>query len=162
MTIICVRDGIMAADSGTFVGDLRTTQSRKINRAPDGTLGAAAGITADCLRFQAWIAGGFAEGAFNPVEADFAALILTPDGQVFDYQYGTRIPSTFGYAALGGPWPFAQGAMAAGASAERAVELAIEFCNGCAGPVQVERVGSSVDEMIKYARAAGVDVREVG
>lgn len=134
MTTIAVRDGIMAADSGVSQEEYCFGSTQKIQRLSDGSLIAAAGTRPLVQQFHRWMLGAGQKP--EPVESEsFGALWLKSDGI-------WRISHKF--EIYDDPWPFAAeginvsfmlGAMAAGADAKRAVELAIAHGGGI-GPMQ--------------------------
>lgn len=142
MTAIAYRDGIMAADSaersqGTLLG-----YAKKIARLSDGTLVAGAGQASACVKFVAWISGG-EDGKLDIQAEDFAALVVKPDGRVFRYdKEGFALEINGEFHAEGCAYKLLIGAMAAGASAEEAVNIAVQYDGYCGGDVQVERLNA--------------------
>jgi len=138
MTIICVRDGVMAADSGCWSDDLAFGSVTKIVRV-NGDLVAGAGEAEVVEQFYAWIRGGQERPAPLDKETEFGALMLRADGiwRIGRSFVFYRDPSPF--AAEGMHRQFAMGVMATGRSAEEAVRLCIEHGAWARGPVQVER-----------------------
>jgi 20S proteasome alpha/beta subunit len=145
MTAIAYRDGILAADTAAWGGGNSSVivgHRQKIVRLSDGGLFAACGCTADCIR----AAQACERNALSTIEIDdngFAAVWIKPDGSVWRldsilYPYESAGP----YDAAGASETFMLGALAAGASAEQAVRLAIKHTDGAAGDVQVERLGT--------------------
>jgi hypothetical protein len=139
MTVIVCRDGVMAADSAVWAGDIFSGHDRKITRLADGRLVGSAGWRPEIERFLRWLGGS--EAKPPPVgDCDFAALILARCGiwrvnHKFDlYRH------IGGWAVEGAHDEFLLGALAAGASAAEAVRLAIIYCRRAGGEVQVERL----------------------
>ena len=146
MTAIAYRDGILAADTQDFYGNLRLGISEKIARRKDGALAGAAGRAELCEQFLT----AFRNGKGFPVEFDappegrddedggFCALVVEPCGAVwFHAEHG-------GHKILHAPWfvigsasDFLAGALAAGATAEDAVRLATRLYMTCGGDVQM-------------------------
>lgn len=144
MTIICYRDGVMAADSAVYLGNVRVGSFQKIARCDDGALAAAIGTTSICARFNVWFLTG-RQRPFDPKDddKDFSAIIVHPDGHVqrMDHQ-GDEFSIEAPFFAIGFSQDFALGAMAAGSSAEDAVRLCLKWHDGCGGDVQVERLAA--------------------
>lgn len=155
MTAIAYRDGTLAADSLTLGDGVVRGYSRKIVRSEKGTLGASAGLAGTAQMFWNWIENGrideWIEAGFSdplPVNAErnqFGAIIVTATARVIcvDWQ-GKAIEIDAPFYAEGGAEIFLIGAMAAGASAEEAVRLAIKYDVGCGGEVQVEQCSASL------------------
>lgn len=145
MTIICVRDGIMAADTGVFADDLLLAYQRKIVRGPSGSLAAAAGPFNLAAKFRSWIESGEESAlGINTAEEMFGALILRPSGDILQVGHDSAVIEVFApFFAEGRGRSFAMGAMAAGASAEEAARLCIEKVENCGGEVQVEHLCQS-------------------
>lgn len=142
MTIICYRDGVIAADNAVFLGNIRVGSFRKIASRDDGALAAAAGTTSICERFNVWFVNG-CQSPFDPKDEDkdFSAIIVHPDGHVQRMGYqGDEFSIEASFYAIGFPQDFALGAMAAGATAEEAVRLCLQWHDGCGGDIQVERL----------------------
>ena len=183
MTIICVKDGVVAADGSSWLADvLLQIDARKIVRSIDGALGGSAGNTSETAIFRRWFATTSSldeRSALRPKDdplvlndkSGFAAIWLEPDGEVWQMDYDGRPYSTGREAqALGVAWRFALGAMCAGLSAEQAVRLCIERHGGVGGEVFVERLapieesaaGEAVawDQTERDARAAAQKANE--
>lgn len=144
MTIIAVKDGVMAADSGEFQGGLVTPASEpKIVRSKFGELFGGAGKLELIRMVRAWFLAGELEDRKPSLrDGDFSALILRHDGVAWRVD-STLIPYPQGRMAVCGndtAEAVVFGAMDAGADAARAVEIACERCAWVRGPVQVERV----------------------
>ena len=183
MTIICVKDGVVAADGSSWMADvLAQTDARKVVRSVDGALGGSAGNTSETAIFRRWFATTSSldeRSALRPKDdplvlddkSGFAAIWLEPDGEVWQMDYDGR-PYSIGREAqaLGVAWRFALGAMCAGLSAEQAVRLCIERHGGVGGEVFVERLapieesaaGEAVawDQTERDARAAAQKANE--
>jgi hypothetical protein len=143
MTIIAYRDGVMATDSQTVSGGRIAGVTRKLCRAPDGTIAAACGDAGVCHRFRKWVESGLV-GDFDPkVErGDFGALIARPGGGVdcMDWR-GNLVSVKAEFYADGCAADMAIGAMAHGASAIEAVAICIDHDSACGGEIQSDNVG---------------------
>lgn len=144
MTIIAYRDGVMAADSAIWSGgSIIAGHMRKIVRHPDGSLAAATGEAS----LLAWFLERIETGEIlqsppkDETQEGFNGLLVRPNGDV--YRCGVNMllyPINGPWQAVGGPTAFLSGALAAGATAEEAVHLALKFTDGGGGDVQVERL----------------------
>jgi hypothetical protein len=145
VTVICVRDGIIAADSQytiqTNEGGSRKFRTKKLfpGKTKDGTdfiIGTAGGGSTS-LTFARWYGSGkkppkiFAEEGQN----DFTCLVLQADGlwEYDAYCIGEKIEEPF--HAIGCGAKAALGAMHMGATAEQAVEIACRIDPYCCPPI---------------------------
>jgi ATP-dependent HslUV protease subunit HslV len=125
----------MAADTGFVHGYISFGGARNKLYRVGGSLFGGAGNSSDCTAFRRWKE----DGADKPskFDDDVSILEIPQDGRVFIWDkalvpYEIRAP----FFAVGSGAEIALGAMAAGASAERAVEIACEFASGSLGPVE--------------------------
>lgn len=144
MTVICYRDGIMAADSLSSHNGRRVASVKKIVRSEDGNLAGSAGDASDCGAFRSWIAAGGPKETIPKLsneDGDFDAIMVTPDRRMFMLD-GSLLPIPFDapFCAIGSGAPIAIGAMHMGATAEQAVEAAIAHNCYCHGPIQIEHL----------------------
>lgn len=152
MTIIAIKDRIMAADSWTFSAGVGSPAALpKITRALDGSLvGASGGCIATEL-FRDWVHAGMNFTDVPKLEPDdddpynkdrIAWLWLKPDGgtRYGDHRFRTHPISTPGTVGMESACLVAEGAMIAGASAEEAVRIAISRCVFVGGEPQVEHL----------------------
>jgi len=139
MTVIVCRDGVMAADTAVWMGDILAGHTRKITRLSDGRLFAAAGVRSQIEGCLFWLNdGGNAPEAVG--ECEFGALVLAPDG-IWRIGHRFELYRNVGdFAVEGAHDEFLMGALAAGASAEKAVRLAIIYGRRAGGDVQTERL----------------------
>jgi hypothetical protein len=147
MTAIAYRDGVMAADSMMTSDALVYGFTRKVVRSPDGGLAAPSGTAVTCHRFRQWFeAGNFSTDAdFEPTTDDpFYALIVGPSGEVFRFDNKYCYPIRAPFHVLGCGERIMIGAMAAGATAEEAVRIAITYDRNCGGEVQVEGLDGKI------------------
>jgi 20S proteasome alpha/beta subunit len=174
VTIICIKNGIIAADGGVFCQHvIDATDVKKIFRAADGALGACAGPTSVCEYFRRQlfensnvgdrrIGGRLVSGFKELLEDDaFQAIWLEPTGEIRRMrENGVVSGRGEAMAAVGTSEDFAMGAMRAGASAEEAVRLCIEFTVYAAGEVQIEHL-IPVDPVEREPEIPG-DESEIG
>lgn len=144
MTIICYRDGIMAADSATFSSDVIVSTGNKIIRTASGGLIATCGKNVDCRAVRAWVAAdclGPPPPLKDPSAEDFGAIYVKADRSVFVIQSDMILqPVNADFHANGYCRDIAFGAMAAGASAEFAVAICLKYGQGVGGPILVMKL----------------------
>jgi ATP-dependent HslUV protease subunit HslV len=144
MTVIAYRDGLLAADSLATAGHVITGRIQKIWRFDDGRLLGGAGGAGDMRSFVAWALGGCAgHWECQDKENGFSALVVRAEGEVVIYDAEGRdclVEAEF--IARGAGAELAIGAMAMGARADQAVEVACRYSVWCEGPVQTARLGS--------------------
>lgn len=154
MTIICIKDGVVAADGSSWQGSiLIRTDERKLCRSRDGAIGGSSGFAGDTLIFRRWFSA-----TSTPVErqealpkdhplilskeSQFEGIWLDVDGEVWKIDYeGKPLGLGRGPQACGAAWQFALGAMFSGLSADDAVHLCVRFHDAAGGQVFVERLG---------------------
>lgn len=146
MTIICVRDGIMAVDSLAGAEGCRTGYVKKWVEVPAKHGGGFAAFTGDAGRCAAARDLLPKRGPKMVLTSgDVWVVWLKADGQVVQMDAsGVCYASGAPFFAQGGPWHFALGAMAGGASAEDAARLCCEYYPGvCGGEITVLRIGKN-------------------
>lgn len=140
MTTIAYRDGIMAGDTavsdrGTYCGQYQKVFAR------DGALMGVCGCLGEVARLRDWFMAG-AEG--DPpalTDSDSEALLITGDGVVEWVGHpNKRMVITGDMHAIGSGFQLAIGAMAAGASALQAVEVACDFDLCTRRPINLARL----------------------
>lgn len=128
MTTIVYRDGVMAGDTammdrGTYCG-----QYQKVCRADDGKLLGVCGCLGTVADLRDWFMAG-AEGdppAFK--DEDSEGLLVHPTGRAeWIGPKQKRLDIEGPFHAIGSGFRVAMGAMAAGADAERALEIACDL-----------------------------------
>lgn len=141
MTVIVYRDGIMAADTGVWEGDILCGfDQEKIQRMPDGGLLACAGLRPVIVEAQAWLLRDGPKPD-RVEDGDFGALMVGPDGVVSNVSHAMQIYEAFGeFHVQASHHEFLVGALAAGVSAPEAVRLAIQFGRYAAGEVRWMRL----------------------
>lgn len=141
MTTVAYRDGVMAADSGAWLGDAVMPWARKLAVGPDGSLHGASGGSAEVAAYLAWVDGGFfgqrpAPEKTGTADGSFIVLIAKAGDPVkLLTAFGTEIYDA-PYFAIGAGNVGALCAMHAGATAEQAIEAAIMHAPGAIGPVR--------------------------
>lgn len=141
MTTIAYRDGILAGDQAIFDRDTYCGQTVKIHRAGCGAIGGVAGCFGDLSIFREWMNNGavLKLALTNPPEfqhLDSEALVIDTDGSVYWIGHGKRwVQQCAPFFALGSGFRIAMGALAAGASASKAVLIACDLDAYTRGPV---------------------------
>jgi len=145
MTIICIKDRIMAADTGGFQGALIVDRAAtKIVRSDDGALGGACGESSATAAFRAWflLSKDYRRNAaaIHPLtfekDSGFDCVWLEPDGSIWRMDWAGRPwRVACAFVATGAPYEMALGAMLAGASASTAVRICIQHHAYAAGDV---------------------------
>lgn len=140
MTVIAYKDGMLAADSGCYVGDLVPGSFTKLYRSKAGVLIGCAGTINDWLKFLAWFDRG---GKGKRPRGDFEAIVVYPDGKAWLYDetiYPTRIRDKYYAIGVESGVATALGALHAGADAKSAVMAAVKHCTHAKGPVRVKQL----------------------
>lgn len=140
MTTIAYRSGCMVADSQCTGTSGAKCRVRKLIRIPGlGVFGGAGDFVA-VLLLRDWAIAGF-EGKRPSKTSEAECLLAKEDGTVW-YLAGSGPPFEIldEYTAVGSGSSFAEGAMAYGASAMEAVQIAAQHDSGTSGPFQQMRV----------------------
>ncbi len=139
MTTIAVRDGIMAADSAIVDGGICVGSVPKLHRISCGVMGGA-GKWSEVLMFRDWLDECGPDPKTFPDkirDTDTSVLLLCKDGRLLCLEGRSQWEIDAPYQAIGTGFQIALGAMAAGASAERAVEIACDLDVNARRPVIV-------------------------
>lgn len=144
MTTIAYRDGLMAGDSGSWRGGVKTAGAVKLAISVDGDLVGATGASAACYEFLQAVKTQPRHEWPRPIAdrdgSSFQALIVSLDGAVSVLEQFGEEEITAPYYAIGAGAEIAMGAMYAGADAETAVFAAVEHSSYAAAPVVVIRL----------------------
>lgn len=125
MTTIATDGRSMAGDGARFMNDIqRSSTVEKVVRLPDGSLLGCSGDSPDCEAFRQWVVGG--QVGPRPSAKSLSALHLQPDGTLLYYSVRGLGVTAEAPAAVGSGNELALGAMLAGVSPKRAVEIAAE------------------------------------
>lgn len=136
MTIICYRDGVIAADTAIWANNLFVAHGIKIARRPDGYLfGGAGGNVAIQTAMADFETIGDVDDLEGPDFDELELMIVAPDGGVIELVGDLSSKLYPEFDAIGFGSEVAMGAMAAGATAEQAVAVAIDKSMGCGGDV---------------------------
>lgn len=129
--------GLMACDSMTSTADA-WWPSTKVHRAGDALIGGA-GEAASIRQFVAW----YADGMRNPkpkISDNFCALVMTKEGLFYWASNLVPEPIERGFHAIGSGGNAALGALLAGASVQKAVQIATEIDTSSGGEVVLHRL----------------------
>ena len=142
MSVVVIRDGIIAADSNGQIGNLKIQASKLVTR--NGVVIGCVGNHGDGRIFADWYFDG-ADLAHLPDfridrAPDFAAIVMTVDGWEYwsDSFFRDTNMQTNPYFAIGTGDEVAMGALHAGATAIQAVEAACAHETCCSLPVDAE------------------------
>lgn len=142
MTVIAYKSGTMCSDSMVSTGSgFNDGSVRKIIKTPEGFLVGAAGNLSHVSKFLDFFEDYDTDWVWeNCVDElseldEIEGLLVTPD-EILVFVDGYFSPVKADFYALGNGSPVAKGAMAMGATAEEATEIAIRFTLGCGGDIQ--------------------------
>jgi 20S proteasome alpha/beta subunit len=135
MTTIVYRDGVLAADARVVSKDFIYPEVvEKIFRLPDGSL---LGIAGQVSNYDEIRAAVMENPNDLPKFKNNSMIRITPDGTIWHEDGGVFLKTNAPYMAIGSGEPYAWGALAVGASAEKAVAVAAMFNVGTGGPISV-------------------------
>lgn len=147
MTIVVYRNGIIAADKNTVMGNTIYGQTRKIwKRGTDGALVGAGGCSSLAAGFCRWFMGG-EQGDRPSLRGEdnnsAGAIVIMPDGRIIEHDFcGWRyVDSEF--VALGSGMDIAYGALEMGASAVEAVRIVCKRDIHCGGGINTLWLGAT-------------------
>lgn len=117
----------------------------KLWRLPDGSVIGGAGLYDDIVEVVHWLASGAREDEkprLAPREESSDLLLIDPEGRPhwLTWPHLRRVPIVEPYEAIGSGSEYALGAMAMGASAKRAVQIASRFDPSTGRGVTVAKV----------------------
>lgn len=141
MTVIAVRDGVLAVDSaigGNGICNGRIAKWVEVHERHGGGYMAHAGTAAPGQAFVRSYESG-ADPMEKPDDDGVYVLWLRADGSVAEWASGW-LDYEAEFYAIGSGEAAALGAMAAGASADDAARIACRFHDGCSEPIDVMRV----------------------
>lgn len=152
MTTLAYRNGVLAADSGSWISNVAYRTANKLAMGPDGSLHGVTGGQGECDTYTAWVRAGMEGDAPRPEpvgdpgdnRSSFHALVVSPTGEVSIWTaHGFERHGQVDYFALGAGSEMAIGAMAAGASAERAIAIVADNSDYARLPVRtISRSGA--------------------
>jgi len=140
----------IAWDGESIAADRRMTSNcimtvGKLFKLPDGSVLAGAGDYAEVVEVAAWVMEGCdpdARPRFSENSEGSSLLLARPDGKAYwlTWPYLRQVEINEPFAAEGSGCQFALGAMAMGATARRAVQIAAKFDPFTGGGVNVIKV----------------------
>lgn len=127
----------MAGDGATYTNGTRASSDTvKVHRLSNGSLFGACGSSGWCEKIRAWIDGG-CDGEPAKGESADAFLLLKTDGSLWQGgEDGLSVLIEVPFA-IGSGMDIAIGAMDAGASVERAIEIACDRDKASGGKITV-------------------------
>ena len=137
MSVIAFDGKTMAADRQATFGDSALSASKVF--AHEGVMYGCCGNYEDTLLFRQWVEGGQREKDMPELES-CGFLVHDPEQGLFLMSERlVPIPVEAEKWAIGSGADFARGAMAAGKSAEQAVEITCDLCLSCGEGIEVLR-----------------------
>lgn len=140
MTTFAYRDGVLASDSAATCSGTYQGSVQKIFASKTGGLVAASGDMAALAVFRRWVEEKHCQGDIPHTDAGYSGLWIKPNGDVFVLEFQTAVQIKAPFVAGGSGMDLATGAMAAGATAEEAVQIAAMFDTSSRAPVQVAKL----------------------
>jgi hypothetical protein len=142
VTAIAYKDGVLASDSLEIAGGVAVGNVKKIAKRDDGCLAAASGDGAVCQEFLRLFCEHKDEDWRPDIDKEmgFGAVVISPAGRIFRVTEKGRYEVEAEFYTEGIEYQILTGAMAAGASAVEAVQIAIRWGTRCGGPVQTVRL----------------------
>lgn len=144
MTVIAIKNGIIAADSGCYASGVYAGGITKIHPVPEefgGGFIAGSGPAAIVHVAIEAIQNRGADARPTKNDAELNLIWLRADGSVWVVEREATFQIKAPYHAEGSGRGLALGAMAAGASAEEAVRIACDLEQNCRGPVVWRTLG---------------------
>ena len=141
MTVIVYKDGVLAGDRMCCTpSDVIAGYRTKIFQHGN-ILAGSAGSSHDAIEFQKWVCEDYPDGPKPEIHDDHFEALIIDNGKIFRCNNKLRLVALDGECdAIGGGDEVAIGAMAMGASAQRAAEIACQFILGCGGGIDVLRL----------------------
>ena len=141
MTTIAWDGDTLAADRRVSYGTISDAKVTKISKTKKGLCGAA-GVTSMCAAFRRWFeAGEKGDPPYMGKDGDTATgFIIRPDGTRIMYDQHGWYKTDPGPFAMGSGFEVALGAMAQGAAADKAVQVAAEFDGSTGNEVDTLRL----------------------
>ena len=150
MSVVVVKDGIMAADSFADYNGIQCNH-KKLHRLENGcekTLVGYVGGILDCQEFLYWFKAGsdlgklpdFRQYKGSEDAPSFSVLVLTKERLIEWDQYFTPLEVIDRPYAIGSGAKAALGAMHMGASPAKAVEIASKICTDVGGQIFEEQL----------------------
>lgn len=144
MTTIAYRDGILVADTATFIHDGMTRmpdRSKKIFRLNDGSLIAGSGIKRQISDFAQWFDSKSNAPRPEITEATIIRVAKSGTITIYDGKSDERDVTDCPFYACGTGAMAALAAMYMGARADQAVEIAMKLDPWTGGELHIEKLG---------------------
>ena len=141
MTTIVFRDGVMATDSAVNSAEVMVGTVRKIISVGDLGFLALSGLPSFksvAVWLEKW--PGVGEVPKCVEQSDVVGLFAIKSGKLLQIDGGVPYEMAAPFFAEGSGKLIALGALAMGATAEQAVDIAIRYDNGSGGPTQTVKV----------------------
>lgn len=129
MTVICFKNGVLASDTQITINGIAAEHWDKVIKTEDGRLIGACGDWPAAVALRDWLVAKDPEKdlEFMP-QMGASALVIMPDGEVLSFTSSLTVcRARAPFYALGSGFQIATGAMAAGATAEEAVVIAMKY-----------------------------------
>jgi ATP-dependent HslUV protease subunit HslV len=139
MTTIAIKDGCIAVDSYIGFDGSRCGTAKKLFAVGGGAM-AGAGEYGEILKIVEWAQSG-AQDSKRPELKESIVVWLQSPTEVVEFDRSGKISYDAPFFAYGSGREFAIGAMAAGASAREAVEIASDWSEGTGGEIQTFKTG---------------------
>lgn len=142
MTVIAYKDGVMAAD-GQVTSDGTIMLSNEVKCFyKDGHVFGVAGLFGEALILQKWFTNGM-KGDPPTITSETEGMLVSPDGIVYGlWEHQMMVPlENRDFYVIGSGFHIATGAMEMGASAIKAVEIAIKYSIYCGGEITSHKIG---------------------
>lgn len=140
MTTIAYRAGVMAGDTALTDRGVYCGQYRKIYRSDDGKLLGVCGCLGTVADLRDWFIAGAEGDPPTFKDEDSEGLLVHPNGRAeWLGPQRKRIDIDGPFHAIGSGFQLAMGALHAGATAARALEIACELDIRTRGPVTILR-----------------------
>ena len=152
MSVVVYHKGVMAADSRAYSGSAHPAGNKlKIHRLKDGSI---VGITSNQVgmpeAFVEWLNNGGSRDDLMPASPSLSAIVVSPSGDIALYDDGYTPSRVWGDTfTIGSGRKYALGAIAMGADAKRAVEVAIEHDLWCGGPITSLALNDTLPPLVK-------------
>jgi hypothetical protein len=147
MTIVCFKDGILAADSVVVEDGMAYGLMRKIIRSDTGCLAGGSGDVSSLYPFLEWVRKGM-KARGKPTIGELDGIVIKPNGEILFFENGL-VPFKVSSKshAIGSGAQMAIGAMMHGATAIQAVKYVCERITTCQEPIQALRLDGATHEL---------------
>lgn len=140
MTTAAYKDGVLVSDSGMGSHSTYEGSVRKLFRSKSNGIVAGCGDAVSLALIEEWAEQHNCDLDFLadiPERFDYSGLWIREDRSLWFFEKGVAFRFDAPFAAIGSGRDIALGAMAAGASAEQAVTIAVTFDNATHLPIQI-------------------------